>query len=111
MNFRSAALLATTCLISACATVMDGQTQIVTIKTPGTTQALCALDNGTVVYKARSDETFQITKNDQDMKVHCVAPGNRERVVMAKWTVDGWVVANVVNGIVPGLTYDHFSKG
>ena len=30
---------------------------------------------------------------------------------MVKREVNGWVVANVANGFVPGVTYDYFSRG
>ena len=107
------ALLSTLSLmvLTACATVMEGQSKEVTVRTPGAENARCLLDNGTVVVPAYTDQTVRLTKNYKDLKVTCQAPGNRQVERTFPWEIEGWAFGNVVTGIVPGVAYDTASKG
>ncbi len=98
-------------VLSACSTLVNRQTQDVTIKTPGASNARCILENQDMKYMIFSDQTVEIMKSPHDFTVKCQAEGNRERTVLVKREVSGWVVANVANGFVPGTAYDYFSRG
>lgn len=96
--------------LAACASVMQGEIQTITLKTPGETEVMCLLDNGTLQYKFYSGDTKNVTRNAQDIQASCYAPGNREKHFTIPWIVEPWTVGNVVNGIVPGVTYDVLNK-
>lgn len=96
--------------LAGCATIVSGQTQKVTLLTPGANEAQCTLDNG-VRYSVGTGQTITIMRNDKPIKIECYAPGNRFRAFDIESDGNKWAVANVVNGIIPGLTFDHFSKG
>lgn len=98
-------------LLSACATIVDHQTQHVTIKTPGASNAKCYIENEDMKYVADTDQKVEIMKSPNDLVVRCLAPGNRQQTVHVKRDVNQWVVANVANGFVPGAAYDYFSRG
>ena len=97
--------------LGACASIADKQSHLVTVETPGATNARCILENEDMRYRAHSGETIEIMKSPHDLVVHCQAPGNREQTVHVKRTVNDWVFVNVANGFVPGASYDYFSRG
>lgn len=98
-------------LLSACSTIVNHQTQHVTVKTPGASNAKCYIENQDMKYLAYTDQKVEIMKSPHDLVVRCLAPGNREQVVHVKRGVNDWVVANVANGFVLGAAYDYFSRG
>ena len=98
-------------LLMACSTIIDHQTQKVTVLTPGTVNAKCTLQNRDMKYVAYTGQEIEIMKSPNDLVVNCLAPGNREKTVLVKREINGWVFANVANGFVPGLAYDYFSRG
>lgn len=98
-------------LLTACGTVIDHPTQHVTVKTPGTTNARCVLENRDMRYVSYTDQKIEIMKSPNDLVVNCKAPGNRERTVVVQRGINGWSVLNVSNGFVPGTAYDYFSRG
>lgn len=97
-------------LMSGCAAVVEGQTQIIKVETPGTAHAECLLDNGTVIYKVASGHSVEVTRNDQDMKVRCLTHGNREKEILVKRRSSPWAAGDILTGAFPGALYDHFSK-
>jgi hypothetical protein len=98
-------------LLAACSTMVNHQSQHITIKTPGASNAKCLIENEDMKYVAYTDQKIEIMKSPHDLVVRCQAPGNREQTVHVKREVNDWVVANVVNGFVPGAVYDYFSRG
>jgi len=97
--------------LSACASVSDGQTQDVTIRTPGAENARCYLENKDFKYVAYSDQTIEVMKSPHDMTVKCQAPGNRDKTVEVARLINKNVNANIFNGYLPGIAYDYFSRG
>ncbi len=97
--------------LSACASVMDSQMQMITMRTPGVSNAKCVIQNESMKYIAYTDQTIEIMKSPHDLVVNCQADGNREKTVHVKREVNDWVFLNVTNGFVPGATYDYFSRG
>ncbi|HPF78906.1 MAG TPA: hypothetical protein PLF01_06390 [Alphaproteobacteria bacterium] len=106
-------LLITTGLLtlSACATIINHQSQKITMRTPGATNARCIIENEDMKYIAYTDDTIEIMKSPHDLVIRCQAPGNREQTVLLKREVNDWVFLNVANGFVPGAAYDYFSRG
>ena len=97
-------------LVSACASIIDGPTQKVTLRTPGATEAECNLTNG-VKYRAATDETLRIMRSRRALVVDCYASGDRHKQMVIESAFNGWGAVNVANGVVPGATYDHYSGG
>lgn len=98
-------------LLSGCSTLVDHQTQEVTLRTPGAENAKCIVENEDMKYVVYTDQKVEIMKSPNDLVVRCMAPGNRERTVLVKRELNEWVIANVANGFVPGVAYDYFSRG
>lgn len=103
-------VLSSALLMASCATLIDGQSQNVTILTPGATEAECTLDNG-IRYMVASGETIQIMRNESDIVVECYAAGNRYRKMSIESDGNKWAIGNIATGVVPGVTFDHFAKG
>lgn len=97
-------------LMGGCASLVSGQTQDVTIVTPGATEARCTLDNG-IRYVVNTGETIEIMRNESDIVVDCYASGNRHRKMNIQSDGNDWAIGNIATGIIPGVTFDHFSKG
>ncbi len=98
-------------LLSGCASAIDGQTQNVTLRTPGAENARCYLENEDMKYVVETDETINIMKSPNDLEVRCLAAGNREKTIIVQREVNDWVAGNVATGVVPGAAYDYFSRG
>lgn len=105
-------LYSSVCIVLAsCASVVDHQTVLMTMKTPGAENAKCVIENEDMKYVAYSDQTIEIMKSPHDLTVRCMAPGNRDNTILVRREINGWVAANILNGFVPGVTYDYFSRG
>ena len=89
-------LLITTGLLtlSACATIINHQSQKITMRTPGATNARCIIENEDMKYIAYTDDTIEIMKSPHDLVIRCQAPGNREQTVLLKREVNDWVFLN-----------------
>lgn len=109
MTRRLPAVLLSTLLLGACASWIDTPFQEITLKTPGTDQAHCLLDNDVNKYQIYSDQTIKIQRSDADIKISCTAPGNKSVSTVIDRNLNAWSLVNITNGVVPGVSYDHFS--
>ncbi len=96
--------------LSGCATVIDGQTQDVTIVTPGASESRCTADNG-LKYPFRGGETVDIQRSRKPLVIECYGSGNRYIRKVVESEHNKTAIANVTNAVVPGTTYDSFSGG
>lgn len=108
---HNALILTSIMALSACSSVNDGQTQHVTVRTPGAENAKCFLENQDFKYVAYSNETVEVMKSPHDMTVNCMAPGNRNKSIVVPRTIEKSAGQNAANGFLPGLTYDYLSRG
>lgn len=95
--------------LGACGTIAEGQTQDVTLHTPGATMARCILDNG-LRYPIETGQTIQIMRSFHPMDVECYALGNRHIKKTIPSGPNPWSAANVANAGT-GLAYDAASMG
>lgn len=103
-------LLGSILSLGACAYVVDGPSQDLTITTPGAQNSLCyAYING-LKYKFRPAQTVRVTKGHSDLTVDCLAPGNRRKKVVIKPKIESSTLGNVVTGVVPGVLVDGLSE-
>ncbi len=108
---RKILLSSTLFLLSACSSIIDGQTQAITVETPGAQNALCRVNNGGNRYDVYTGQTVNIRRSFNELVVHCKADGNREKTILVKQEANEWVFLNVANGFIPGATYDVLSGG
>lgn len=109
-SFKLLSVLSLSLFVTACGTMISGHSQQVTLRTPGAGEAKCTMDNG-VNYVARTDETIVMTRSQKDLHVDCYASGNRHKQVVVEAGLNGWTAANVTNGLIPGVAFDHLGKG
>jgi hypothetical protein len=93
--------------LSACATIMDGSSQTITIGTtpPG---ALCTVDQdghrlGTIT---TTPGTVKVERSKEDLKIVCEAPGYASAEDTESPTFNSSTMANVILGGVIGLAVD-----
>ncbi len=98
-------------LLAACGTLASGQTQAITIETPGAQNAQCIINNGGNKYDTYTGQTINIRRSNNELVVNCKAAGNREKTVYVKREANEWTYWNVANGFVPGAAYDVLSGG
>ncbi len=111
MNFfKLFSVLSLSLITAACSSLINGQTQEVTLLTPGATEAECSFDNG-VRYPITTGETITIMRNEKAIKIDCYASGNRHRMMTIESDGNDWAIGNIATGIIPGMTFDHFSRG
>ncbi len=88
--------------------MVDRSTQEISIETPGTKGALCFMERPGFSQRIWAPQTFRITKSGDPLKVHCLAPGNREKTVIVEPSFPNSYALNALNGFVGGL-YDYES--
>lgn len=93
-------------LLSACATAIETPTQDLKIEILGTGEALCDITQTGRRYRAYAPSTIKIRKSHDLLNVRCFAPGNREKTVVLESRVTNSVLANVSNGVLPGMAWD-----
>lgn len=93
-------------MLAACGTLVGGQTQTITLATPGAYEAECTLDNGSR-YSLSSGQTIEVMRSASDLVADCYGSGNRHIVKRIPSTYNDWSTANIANGVLPGMAYDH----
>jgi len=96
-------------LLAGCASMITGQTQEVSIETPGTLGALCVLETEGYRYRVWAPKTIRVQKTGDPLVVFCRAPGNRERTLVIDPKITDTVALNVANVVAPGMLYDYES--
>jgi hypothetical protein len=96
-------------LIGACAYVQDGAIQPVEFKTPGATNAVCNVYIEKVKYVVRPTQTVNLFKSYDTMKVDCLAPGNRRKVVYIEPDIERSSYGNIATAGV-GYAWDAASQ-
>ena len=96
--------------LTSCATLLEGSSQAVTFDAKGANNVECTLKTGELSYRVRPPETIWMKRSRLDMVADCWAPGNRHKIFKIPTTIEPWTATNVSNGIVPGVTYDTYSR-
>lgn len=104
LGFAAAALL-----LSSCATALESPAQDLRIDIVGTGEALCDVTQPGRRYRAYAPGTIRVMKSKDPMNVKCVAPGNRELDITLTPEMSNMMFANVVTGVVPGVTWDYLT--
>lgn len=100
--------LATVAILGGCAYALDTQNQEITILTPGAEDAVCYAYVEDLKYRIHPPEKTIIFRSREDMRIDCLAPGNRrqEMTVSSEITKSGYYNAATV-GV--GALWDHAS--
>lgn len=96
-------------MVSGCATAIETPTQDITIHLVGTGEALCDIRQKNYRYRAYAPGSIRVQKTNEPMHIRCEAPGNRQLTTTLDPEVSKTVMANVTNGVVPGMAWDYFS--
>lgn len=106
----SGVTLAAAFALSSCSTVISGQTQEMTIETPGTENARCNLENRKFRYTVHPPRTFLLQRTKEPYRLECWAPGNRFIAATIQKTLSETYYLNITNAFLPGLAVDMASE-
>lgn len=96
--------------LGGCSTIINGETQEVTLLTPGAYDAECQLYNEEFSFQMSTGQTRHIPRSDKEMTVDCYAPGFREKTISVGSAIERTsVIYNAANGAIPGVLLDHVS--
>lgn len=107
--FRLLSILLLATALSACAYTTEKSHQTLTVRTPGAHDALCNVYVDGLRYKFFAPETRNIPKSKEDLRIDCMAPGNRRKEVFVKPIFANSAAWNVATGVVPGMMWDYAS--
>lgn len=96
-------------LLGACAYVQDGAIQPVEFKTPGARNAVCNVYVEKIKYVVRPPQTVNLVKSYDTLKVDCLAPGNRRKVVYIEPDIERSSYGNIATAGV-GYAWDAASQ-
>lgn len=96
-------------MLGACAYAVEKGYQPLTVRTPGAQDAVCDVWADNVRYRFHPPSTRNVKNSKEDLIVHCLAPGNRERKVVIRPAIADTFAGNVVTGFVPGASWDYAS--
>ncbi len=94
------------CMLTACATMIDGSQQEVFLTTPGAPGSRCAIRNEFFLYIINPPRHFQLERTSKDYKITCLAPGNRKIDTVLPANIERDTLFNVSNGAIPGASVD-----
>ena len=106
---KNTSLLLIFVMLGACAYAVDKGYQPLTIRTPGAQDAVCDVMANKVRYRFYPPATRNVKNSKEDLIVHCLAPGNRERKVVIRPDIADAFAGNVVTGFIPGASWDYAS--
>jgi len=106
---KKTSFLLTFVMLGACAYAVEKGYQPLTIRTPGAQNAVCDVWADNVRYRYYPPATRNVKNSKEDLIVHCLAPGNRERKVVIRPEIADSFAGNVVTGFVPGASWDYAS--
>lgn len=107
--FKKLSYLLPVIALGACAYTIDNTYQDVMFKTPGAEHAKCFVYIEKLKYIARPPLVVNVFKSEQPMKVDCVAPGGRRKMIEVAPSLEPSAALNVGNGGV-GLVWDYASR-
>lgn len=100
--------LLTVTALSGCAYALDSSIQDITILTPGAEDSVCYMYVDGVRYRMHPPQTTSIARNEKDLIIDCLAPGNRRKKVVIEPGYADSAVGNVATAGV-GLVWDYAS--
>lgn len=97
--------------LTSCATLLEGSSQKVKFEGVGADNIRCKLTtNNELAYNVEPPEEIWLKRSRLNMTADCWAPGNRHKIFAIPTTLEPWAATNVSNGVVPGVTYDAYSR-
>lgn len=93
-------------VLAACSSAIEGNTQDITLLTPGAENAECLLHNRDFKISVASGETRKVQRSEEDLIVECLAPGNRAKTITVENDVTDAGQANVLT-LGLGALYDY----
>lgn len=94
-------------VMTGCATIVKGTTQVVAIETPGVAGAQCELNSsGIGMQSVTTPATVELEKSQHNISVTCLKRCYQDGVGMIPSYTEGMAAGNVVLGGVIGLGVD-----
>ena len=106
MLTRIAGLIALAFVLSACATIVNGTTQSISIKTPPVDGAKCTLVNTEGTWFLTSPGSVVVHKTKNDLRVDCVKDGYENATATVAPMFKATTFANVIAGGLVGVAVD-----
>ena len=92
--------------LSGCASIIEGQSQTLSITTPNTTGANCGLSNSEGKYSVSSPGTVIVKRSKTNVQINCTQGGFQDASAIARSDFEPWTIGNIVFGGIPGLIID-----
>ncbi len=96
--------------LTSCATLLEGSSQEVNFESVGATDVQCVVSSEELKYKMRPPQTIWMKRSRLNLIADCWAAGNRHKTFEIKTGIEPWTITNVSNGVVPGVSYDAYSR-
>lgn len=104
--FRNIIALCSVLILTACSTMIKGETQEIYVDTPGAEKSYCILKNKDNHLKLWAPDTVVVVNSSEDLHIKCKATGNRERNLTIPSIPSQSFFLNAANGVVPGMIWD-----
>lgn len=110
-KYQLSALALSLVLLTGCNTLTEKSYQKVRVETPGVSAADCRLETSKQHQRAITPSAVIIERSPYTMTVTCQKALYFDQVVKIEPTIGAWNSAlNVVNGVIPGVTWDIASR-
>lgn len=105
--FPSLCSLAVLLLTGACASIVEGSTDPITVATSSASPSACVLTNARGAWNGATAAPILVKRSRSDLSVSCVdsAQGTRGETVLAS-DVEAWTFGNIIIGGLVGLVVD-----
>lgn len=107
MRLLLAVMCASFLVLSGCASITTGQTQVMTVQTPNCPEASCELTNKEgVYYVSRTPGTVSVNRKCSKMTIRCSKEGHPDHIMQLSSSIKGMTWGNVLFGGFIGAGVD-----
>jgi len=106
MTPRIGASVVSLCILSGCATIVKGSSQLIALTTPPVLGATCVLSNDRGSWTVVSPAVVTVDRSPAKMRIICNKPGFRQAVATMTPDFENWTVGDALAGGPVGLLVD-----
>lgn len=110
INSRNAAVIAIAALLSGCASIVNGNNQVISVdarhKGQPVADAACELNNGKGTFFVKSPGTVTVLRAYDDLNVKCIKEGHLSGLASVKSSTKPMAFGNIIFGGVIGAAID-----
>lgn len=104
--FVAGALVASSVLLSGCASIVKGSTASIAIASPPVTGATCTLSSGQGSWSVMTPGAVSVERSKEDIQIRCVKDGYQDGIAVIPSNFEGWTVGNLIFGGIIGVGVD-----